>query len=80
MTVSHPGYYKHEVELIPGRGHSIDYSVTTPWLKTNVRDPHVTRGSHGKILKWMAHIATDLPIFMWRSDLIQMIPHVQYMI
>lgn len=43
MTVSHPGYYKHEVELIPGRGHSIDYSVTTPWLKTNVRDPHVTR-------------------------------------
>jgi len=70
MTVSHPGYYKHEVELIPGRGHSIDYSVTTPWLKTNVRDPHVTR------VTW----ATDLPIFMWRSDLIQMIPHVQYMI
>lgn len=34
-----PGYYKHRVELIPGRGHGIDYRPTTPWLKQHVRNP-----------------------------------------
>lgn len=27
-----PDEYRHRVELIPGRGHGIDYSPTTPWL------------------------------------------------
>ncbi|MCM1373238.1 MAG: hypothetical protein NC113_09985 [Bacteroides sp.] len=27
-----PNEYRHRVELIPGRGHGIDYSPTTPWL------------------------------------------------
>ena len=34
-----PGMYPHRVELIPGRGHAIDYRPTTPWLKSFVRNP-----------------------------------------
>ncbi len=34
-----PDGYVHRVELIPGRGHSIDYSPTTPWLRSFVRQP-----------------------------------------
>lgn len=42
-AVENPGYYMHEVQLIPGRGHHIDYSVTTPWLKNFTRNPRLTR-------------------------------------
>lgn len=42
-ALSNPGYYIHEVELIPGRGHHIDYSVTTPWLKEFTRNLNITR-------------------------------------
>ena len=35
----YPNYFVHNVELIPGRGHSIDYRPTTPWLKKFVRNP-----------------------------------------
>lgn len=34
-----PGSYHHHVELIPGKGHHIDYSPTTPWLQTFKRNP-----------------------------------------
>lgn len=33
-----PDEYRHRVELIPGRGHSIDYSPTTPWLAQHKRN------------------------------------------
>lgn len=36
----YPDRYKHWIELIPGRGHHIDYSPTTPWLKQHVRNPY----------------------------------------
>ncbi|MCH5319285.1 MAG: hypothetical protein J1E38_06210 [Paramuribaculum sp.] len=36
----YPERYKHWVELIPGRGHSIDYKPTTPWLKNFTRSPY----------------------------------------
>lgn len=36
----HPGLFKHRIELIPGRGHFIDYSPTTPWLRQCVRNPY----------------------------------------
>lgn len=36
----HPGLYKHHIELIPGKGHSIDYRPTTPWLKQYTRNPY----------------------------------------
>ena len=36
----HPGEYNHRVELIPGYGHSIDYSPTTPWLRYFTRKVH----------------------------------------
>lgn len=32
--------YVHRVELIPGKGHSIDYSTTTPWLYAHTRNPY----------------------------------------
>lgn len=32
--------YMHRIELIPGKGHSIDYSTTTPWLSQFTRDPY----------------------------------------
>lgn len=34
-----PNLYRHWVELIPGRGHHIDYSPTTPWLSQFSRNP-----------------------------------------
>ncbi len=35
-----PGDYTHRVALIEGRGHSIDYRPTTPWMKAYVRQSH----------------------------------------
>lgn len=40
LEAAHPGLYRHRIELIPGRGHSIDYTPTTPWLKVCRRNPH----------------------------------------
>lgn len=36
----YPDEYRHYIELIPGRGHGIDYSPTTPWLSQHVRTLH----------------------------------------
>lgn len=44
LQQARPGYYEHRVELIPGRGHAIDYSPTTPWLREferNARPPYL---------------------------------------
>jgi len=38
MQALFPEEYRHRVELIPGRGHGIDYSPTTPWLAGYRRD------------------------------------------
>ena len=38
MQRIYPDEYKHRVELIPGMGHSIDYSPTTPWLALHKRN------------------------------------------
>ncbi len=35
-----PGSFVHWVELIPGRGHGIDYTPTTPWLRQYTRNPY----------------------------------------
>ncbi|MFI3314248.1 MAG: hypothetical protein R3Y04_01090 [Rikenellaceae bacterium] len=37
-----PGEFDHRIELIPGKGHSIDYSPTTIWLKEKTRNPYPT--------------------------------------
>lgn len=34
-----PDAFVHNVEVIPGYGHSIDYNPTTPWLKQYERNP-----------------------------------------
>ena len=33
----HPGKFNHKIEVIPGRGHGIDYYPTTPWLRQYAR-------------------------------------------
>ena len=40
LAAKHPQQYKHHIELVPGRGHAIDYSPTTPWLKEFTRNPY----------------------------------------
>ena len=36
----HPDNYNFFIELLPGMGHGIDYSPTTPWLRKFERNPH----------------------------------------
>ncbi len=43
LAARYPGQYPHRVELVPGRGHGIDYSVTTPWLLQHKRNATPTR-------------------------------------
>ena len=38
MQCIYPNEYKHRVELIPDKGHSIDYTPTTPWLAQHKRN------------------------------------------
>lgn len=35
-----PKSFVHNIELIPGKGHSIDYNPTTPWLSQHTRNPY----------------------------------------
>lgn len=46
LQAVYPQAFKHRIELIPGRGHSIDYTPTTPWLST------YTRKSKPKMFLW----------------------------
>ncbi|MDE6482984.1 MAG: hypothetical protein K2L01_04415, partial [Rikenellaceae bacterium] len=39
LESENPGSFVHNIRLLPGMGHSIDYNPTTPWLKTHTRDP-----------------------------------------
>lgn len=36
----YPEDFTHRIELIPGMQHSIDYRLTTPWLKQYTRNPY----------------------------------------
>lgn len=38
----YPRAFPHRIELIPDKGHHIDYTLTTPWLKTFKRNPNPT--------------------------------------
>ncbi len=38
-----PGSFVHNIQLIAGQGHGIDYSQTTPWLKQYTRNPYPKR-------------------------------------
>lgn len=40
LQALYPDGYAHRIELIPGYGHAIDYTLTTPWLKQYVRNPY----------------------------------------
>lgn len=43
LSEADPSGYVHRIELIPGKGHHIDYRPTTEWLKTHKRDPYPRR-------------------------------------
>lgn len=43
LEAANPGSFVHNIELIPGRGHSIDYTPTTPWLRQYTRNPYPKR-------------------------------------
>lgn len=36
----YPESFVHRIELVPGRGHAIDYRLTTSWLKQYTRNPY----------------------------------------
>lgn len=40
LAQAHPGLYTHDVRLIEGKGHSLDYSVASPWLVKHKRNPY----------------------------------------
>lgn len=46
LEAMHPKSYLHRVQLVEGRGHAIDYSQTTPWLK------HFSRLAHPTEVSW----------------------------
>lgn len=50
----YPTEYRHRIELIPGRGHGIDYSPTTPWLS------HFTRVVNPKHFVWEDYPMDDI--------------------
>ncbi len=45
LQAANPEDFKHWVELIPGKGHAIDYTPTTPWLRQSTRNPWPKRVS-----------------------------------
>ena len=40
LRKAHPENYNFFIELMPGMGHGIDYTPTTPWLRKFERNPH----------------------------------------
>lgn len=38
LESEYPGEYRHNIELIPGMGHGIDYFPTVPWMEQFTRD------------------------------------------
>ncbi len=42
LRKAHPENYRFFIELMPGMGHGIDYTPTTPWLRKFERNPHPT--------------------------------------
>ena len=42
LHAKYPDEYMHNIQLLAGMGHGIDYSLTTPWLKKIKRTPSPT--------------------------------------
>ena len=40
LEKQYPGYFVHNIEVIPRYGHGIDYRPTTPWLSKYKRNPY----------------------------------------
>ena len=40
LAMAYPGDFKHRIHLQEGRGHGVDYTLVSPWLRQFVRDPY----------------------------------------
>lgn len=60
--------FNHKIEIQPGKGHSIDYTTTTPWLSQFKRNPHpayiswVNFPMHGRYRTGFYNIGIDKPL------------------
>ncbi|MDF2514836.1 MAG: hypothetical protein K0R59_132 [Sphingobacterium sp.] len=69
LATRYPADFKHRIELQKGRGHGIDYSVTTPWLSqyTRVTNPSslswVLYPMDGRYRKGFYNVGIDEPLF-----------------
>ncbi len=65
-----PDGFNHKIELQAGKGHSIDYTTTTPWLSQFKRNPHPSNISwvnfpmHGRYRNSFYNIGIDKPLNM----------------
>lgn len=63
-----PGSFNHKIELQTGKGHGIDYTVTTPWLIQYKRNPQPNAISwvlfpmHGRYRNGFYNVAIDKPL------------------
>ncbi|MEO6684075.1 MAG: hypothetical protein ABIN48_14730 [Ginsengibacter sp.] len=68
LKTIYPDAYNHKIEIQPGRGHSIDYTTTTPWLIQFKRNPHPSSVSwvnfpmHGRYRTGFYNIGIDKPL------------------
>ena len=64
LAVHFPGYYRHWIHLPEGRGHSIDYAPTTPWLAGHVRNaaPQTFRWENFEMDGWKRNAFYNLKV------------------
>lgn len=68
LETIYPGEFNHKIVIQPGRGHSINYTPTTPWLSQFKRNPHPANVSwvnypmHGRYRNGFYNIGIDKPL------------------
>lgn len=68
LAKAHPNKFINQIELQTGKGHSIDYTVTTPWLIQHKRNPQPSSVSwvlfpmHGRYRSGFYNIGIDKPL------------------
>lgn len=68
LEVVYPGSFNHKIELQAGKGHGIDYTVTTPWLTKYQRNPQpaviswVYFPMHGRYRNAFYNVSVDKPL------------------
>lgn len=74
LAEANDGQFRHQIVLQPGRGHSIDYTPTTPWLrpfKRVTRPAHISWvhfPMHGRYRKSFYNVSVDQPFPIKEGD------------